>query len=452
MSSPHTEKTTGAVLEDGTLVEMVYDAAQKRTALVRYREGKWSEETVIKRSNAPDLEPYSALNPLLVNNIVRFPSKVEEYDNDASVVAEVSDFIHRYVDVSETFERIAAHYALFSWVFDAFNELPYVRVRGDYGSGKTRFLTVVGSIVYKPIFGSGASTVSPMFHLLDTFGGTLVIDEADFRFSDEKADLVKMLNNGNTRGFPVLRTMAHKNGEFSPRAFQVYGPKIVASRGEYEDRALESRFITEDMGLRRLRKDIPINLPPEWETEAQTLRNKLLMYRFRRRSTVKAKQDLVDWGIEARINQVFVPLLSIIDDAEAREAVMQYARQQHEERLRERGATTEARIVTVLRHLFMNVSGVGVAVGDAASLFHAHYGGDTPSPMTARLVGEVIRTKLRLQTRKSNGRFVVPLDERGKLMRLSEKYGVSDEDIAALANTYMKDDVEDNRDMGMLGT
>ena len=35
--------------------------------------------------------------------------------------------------------------------------------------------------------------------------GTLIVDEGDFRFSDEKAELVKILNNGNGRGFPVLR-------------------------------------------------------------------------------------------------------------------------------------------------------------------------------------------------------------------------------------------------------
>jgi hypothetical protein len=453
MGSSHTEKTTGTVLDDGMLIEIVHDAVHKRTALVRYRDGMWTEESVIKRSNAPDLEAYSALNPLLMNKIVQFPSKVAAYESDAHLVAEVTEFIHRYVDVTETFESIAAHYVLFSWVFDAFNELLYLRVRGDYGTGKTRFLTVVGSIAYKPIFGSGASTVSPMFHLLDKFNGTLVIDEADFRFSDEKADLVKILNNGNVRGFPVLRTMVERNGEFSPRAFQVYGPKIIASRGEYEDRALESRFITEDMGVRPLRRDVPINLPAGWEDEAVALRNKLLMYRFRKRGTVKVRQELVDWSVEARINQILVPLLSVIDDANVRKAVMHYARRHHEERQRERAASVEAHIVTVLRRLFRNVSGVGVAVGDVASLFHAHYGGDTPSPMTARLVGEVIRSKLRLRTRKSNGRFVVPMDEREKLMRLCEKYGVTDDDVAVFGTQQSEGrDQDDVGDMGMSGT
>jgi hypothetical protein len=63
---------------------------------------------------------------------------------------------------------------------DAFNEVPYLRLRGEFGTGKTRFLQTVGSLCYRPIFTSGVSTVSPLFHLLDTFGGTLILDKADF--------------------------------------------------------------------------------------------------------------------------------------------------------------------------------------------------------------------------------------------------------------------------------
>ena len=72
-----------------------------------------------------------------------------------------------------------------------------------------------------------------------------------------------------------------RTGEFSPRAFQVYGPKLVATRGLYEDRALESRFITEETGSRGLRRDIPINLPAVYKVDALDLRKPLLLYRFR---------------------------------------------------------------------------------------------------------------------------------------------------------------------------
>ena len=124
-------------------------------------------------------------------------------------------------------------------------------------------------------FASGASTVSPIFYTLNAFKGTLIFDEADFRFSDEKSEIVKILNNGNVRGLPVLRTLINNQREFNPQTFHVFGPKIVATRGSYDDKGLESRFITEEMGSRQLRSDIPINLPVNFKDEARELRNKL---------------------------------------------------------------------------------------------------------------------------------------------------------------------------------
>src|SRR4029079_19563214 len=134
------------------------------------------------------------------------------------------------------------YYVLLTWLYDAFNELPYLRLRGDYGSGKTRALLTLGSLCYRVFFASGASTVSPIFHTLHAFRGTLIFDEADFRFSDERSAIVQILNNGNVRGIPVLRTIMNQQKEFNPQAFHVFGPKIVATRSRYEDRGLESRF------------------------------------------------------------------------------------------------------------------------------------------------------------------------------------------------------------------
>ncbi len=80
------------------------------------------------------------------------PSEPEEYGSEAALVHEIQAFIHRYVDVSPLFEKIAGYYVLLSWVFDAFNALPYLRLRGDPGSGKTRFLLAVGSLCYRDPF------------------------------------------------------------------------------------------------------------------------------------------------------------------------------------------------------------------------------------------------------------------------------------------------------------
>src|SRR5260370_26544792 len=93
---------------------------------------------------------------------------------------------------------------------------------------------------------------------------------------------------------PVLRTMMNNQREFNPQAFQVFGPKIAATRGSYEDKGLESRFLTEEMGARPLRTDVPINLPPSFKEEARVLRNKLLLYRFRNRMKARLDEILID--------------------------------------------------------------------------------------------------------------------------------------------------------------
>lgn len=321
-----------AVLAGGVLVELVYARAEQRTEFAVWEDGAHRlAETIIDGDCT--LVPYAADNNLIRNNVVLFPSEPVAYGSQSELVKDVCAYIHRYVDVSKDFEQIAAHYVLFSWVFDSFNELPYLRLQGNYGTGKTRFLQTVGSLCYRPIFASGASTVSPIFHMLDSFGGTLIIDEADFRYSDETADMVKILNNGNVRGMPVLRSHITRQREFDPRVFNVFGPKIVATRGHYEDAALESRFITEKTGARTLRADVPINLPLSYQDEALGLRNKLLMYRFRNWGRYVADDGLVDRSIEARLNQVFVPLLSIIEGRKARNTLRQAARQHHHRNL-----------------------------------------------------------------------------------------------------------------------
>ena len=154
------------------------------------------EELVVESER---LVPFSPHNNIIRNNVVLLPSGPAEYGTKDDLVEEIRRYLHRYLDVSPAFEDVAAYYVLFSWLYDAFNEAPYIRFQGDYGTGKTRALLVVGSVCYKPFFASGASTVSPIFHILDAFRGTLILDEADFRFSDEKAEIVKVLNNGNRR-------------------------------------------------------------------------------------------------------------------------------------------------------------------------------------------------------------------------------------------------------------
>jgi hypothetical protein len=415
-----------AVLPDGVLAEMVYERESRTTAFIVWRDGQWTREASLKLDDGRPLVPYSPLNNLVWNGVVLFASTPEEYGSEAHLVAALQEFIHRYVDVSPLFEKIASYYVLLSWVYDAFNELPYLRLRGDPGSGKTRFLLIVGSLCYKPIFASGASTVSPLFRLLDSFRGTLIVDEADFRLSDERAEVVKILNNGNARGFPVLRSEVSRKGEFNPTAYQVFGPKLVASRSFFEDKALESRFITEEMGQGRLREDIPINLPPVYAEEAEHLRNQLLLFRFHHLDRSAPSEQLVDRAVEPRLNQVFVPLLSMVADERTRAELQDVMRRYHGELLTDRAMETEAQVLEILHELCSDPDEERVSVAEITQRFTERYGDDYERKVTSRWIGSLLRRRLRLTPYKSDGVFVLALSEktRTKLEELYRKYGV----------------------------
>jgi len=413
-----------AVLSDGSIIETLYEREARRTAFAVWRDGRWAAEATITTSTGERLVPFSPNNNLLKHSIVLFPSRPDDYGTDAELVGDIQSFLHRYVDVSPSYEQIASYYVLFTWVYDRFNELPYLRVRGDAGSGKSRFLLTVGSLCYKPIFASGASTVSPIFRLIDTFRGTLVVDESDWKQTDEKAEVVKILNNGNGKGFPVLRSEANGKGEFNPTAYTVFGPKLIATRGFFDDRALESRCLTEDMGQQSLRHDIPINLPERAADEAQALRNKLLYFRFRNLSRCVPNDALVDRTIEPRLNQVFVPLLSIIEDRTIQSELKELARRHQRELIADRGMSTEAQVLDVIGEMLLLGDGKRLSIREITEQFTERYGDEYERKVTNRWIGGVLRKRLGLKPYKSEGTFVIPLDDIPRINRLREKYGM----------------------------
>ncbi len=310
----------------------------------------------------------------------------------------------------------------------AFSPPPTLRVRGDYGSGKSRFLLAVGSLGYKPIFASGTSTVSPIFRILDAFRGTLIVDEADFRLSDEKAEVVKILNNGNARGFPVLRSESTNRREFDPRAYAVFGPKLVATRGFFEDKALESRCLTEEMGGRPLREDIPLNLPAALREEARQLRNQLLLFRFRNLTKPRDLALAADRGLEPRLAQILSPLMATIEDEEARGRLRDLARGYERQLVADRGMETEAQLLEVIRDLA--AAETPLSVKEITALFADRHEADYDRKVSPKWVGYLLRRKLGLHPEKRHGGiFVIPDSDKATLTRLFEKYGVATGDI-----------------------
>jgi hypothetical protein len=415
--------TVSRVLDD-TLVELVYDPERRATSLVVSRfGGLWNLEQELTMGGDVYV-PYAATNNLIANDCVMLPSRPIEYGTKADILSDIHAFLHRYVDLSPLFEHIAAYYILLTWVYDRFGELPYLRLRGDYGTGKTRALLAIGSLCNKGFFASGASTTSPIFHTLNAFGGTLIFDEADFPFSDAKADLVKLLNNGTVKGIPVLRTVINRHREFNPAAFKVFGPKIVAMRESFQDPALESRFLTEETGTHPLRPDIPIQLPPTLKSEALELRNRLLHFRLCEYFKIESDPSALMTGAEPRLNQTALSLLSLMDEPALRSEIQAFLMRQDAEVQSHRRDTPEAAVIEAGLAAFDASEGASVPVRKIADRFNSSNFSEGAIPVTNKWIGHMLRRRLRLATYKSGGIYVVPASERPKLAALAYRYGV----------------------------
>jgi hypothetical protein len=413
------------IFADGTLLETIYDPEKAATALaLATPEG---DVRIVESFEAPTgepLVPYSAGNNLLTSGCVLLPSDIGEFGDKGDMLREIQTFLARYVDLSPAFTEIIPYYVLLTWVYDAFNELPYLRFRGDWGTGKTRALLAVGSISYKPFFASGASTVSPIFHILDAFRGTLVLDEADFRFSDATSDLAKVLNNGNVNGLPVLRTMTNKNRELNPQAFRVFGPKIIAMRESFEDRALESRFLTEETAHRPLSPHIPIHLPEDLKHEALALRNRLLAWRLRERRNIAPDSARLIAGASPRMNQTALALLSLVDNAAVRERIAAHLLGEAAEEAADRRETPDGQVLRAAVEAFAATAKPNVAISEIAHIFNSKSLELSHLPMTNKWVGWVLRTRLKIATTKSHGVYVVPQSERSRVTLLAERFGI----------------------------
>jgi len=168
--------------------------------------------------------------------------------------------------------------------------------------------------------------------------------------------------------------------------------------------------------------------PSEYKEDALHIRNKLLLFRFRNLNKRIPAENLVDRSIEPRLNQIFVPLLSIIEDPEARRDLQELAKRYNREMIADRGMDMEAQILEIIRDMMDSPYEVALSTKDIASWFADRHGMDYEKKITTKWIGTIIRKKLGIKTQKSHGIYRIPPAEWSKLERLYEKYGIKEAD------------------------
>ena len=357
----------------------------------------------------------------LAGNIVHFARDFARYCDLRELFQQIKAYINKYLELPRYYDDISALYTLLSWVYEFAPSLPYLRVLGDWGSGKTRFLQVVGSICFRPIFASGAATPSPIFRILDQYRGTLVLDEADFKDSSHWTDMVKILNNGYRPGFPVLRS-DKDNGKWRPRGYQVFGPKLIATRFRFADEALESRCLTASM-LTLTRRDIPRVLPASFQDEINDLRSKLLTFRLHNLFKLKGgdfSNDLLEPGLQPRLQEILIPLKVLAgSDQYLSDTLSTFIKSQQESIYCRRRESNDGRVLAAIIQL--HEEGV-VLTGSAVSQRVKEL--DDDAEMTAIKAGLIAKRLGFVKSRiPKDGRHIVVWNEE-LAIRLALQYGI----------------------------
>lgn len=162
------------------------------------------------------------------------------------------------------------------------------------------------------------------------------------------------------------------------------------------------------------------------KAEAELLRNRLLAWRFGTRHFVGVKPGRAIPNLSARGNQAALALLSLIDDAAVRRSIGDELLAREASQAVRRAASPDRELVSILYSLFRQTSRPHVAVAEVTAAYNLRLSERGERTLTAKAVGWLIRSRLRIVTMKSRGIYVVPQSEWPEIERRAKRRGLAD--------------------------
>jgi hypothetical protein len=268
-------------LPDGRLAEIVAAPHQIGTRFCIFRPGSERAEFAQEiNSSAKIVKP--AASEWVKGRALSLPTEPDfSKAEPRNLFLDIYDCIGKYFQGERSLIYITAFYIMLTWRVHQISEVPYLRVLGEPGSGKSRWLLIAALLSHRAVLPSVDFTESSLFRLLKAVpDATFAIDEADRKTALDDP-LSQVLRAGMERDRFVWRSDPKGEGQaHEPQPFPCFGPKLLAAARPFRDDALESRIISFSLPLREVPEGIPVNAPDELQTDAQNLRNRLFAYRI----------------------------------------------------------------------------------------------------------------------------------------------------------------------------
>jgi hypothetical protein len=255
----------------------IFEQVQKATDSYEYALYQQMANGTWQLDSKPEFENFIPLQKTPLTH----PPAPTPYENEELLYSQVRDFIYQHLDlVNPLGYDVLTSFAFMSWIPELFDFTPYLGFFGREAVGKTRALEILNQLCFRAWFTTGLTTAT-LFRLVEKFQPTLLLDESEFLTSEEKTQLIGLINAGQRRGVFIPRM---KEDSTEPEFFNVYCPKVLSGTQELK-RTTSSRMITFTM-TKNIRP-IPRTID---KTEASKLRSQLLMWRFQ--TIAKMKDSL----------------------------------------------------------------------------------------------------------------------------------------------------------------
>jgi len=217
---------------------------------------------------------------------------------------EVYGVFDKFLDLDRPNKHILAGFTFMTYRYHRLRTTPYIFLVGDVGSGKTRALTLLSYLAYRPFYGVDIPAADIYTILGDGLAKTLLEDE--IQGIDKDREKRKIYKGGYKRGVKVPRIAITPSGKRKVLAYDVFGPKAVAGEALPNDKGFLERFHIIQMVEGYPERD---ELTAKDIEELRQLRNELLCW------SLMTEPDFtldIDFPFKKRMKELYKPLVASV--------------------------------------------------------------------------------------------------------------------------------------------
>jgi hypothetical protein len=422
LKQPARKETLGDVLKDRTILETIFNSEQKPSCFFAVAEPGQPPRIVDQYTvRGETVFPMESQSEAFRQGFVAMPSAIVPASTTAELLADLKRLLAKYIDLEPFYISLIAHYILMSWVWTAFGSYGFLRFKGSPGGGKTRGLDVLKRLAYRGTHVGVTPTRSSLFRKADAVQGTLVLDELDRAEDDLNSGFVQLMNAAYRRD-GVVMVSESRDDNWTPITYKVGGPKILSTRLAFGDRALESRCITIRMVLKPIARHIAPYLPDGYEQEAETMRNRLLAWRFANLHTINLDASALQ-HLEPRAREIGLSLYAVSPDAGFRTELIRFLERRSEEEAAEDPVRLVLEVISKIvednkrwKLTLREVHATAVRIATERELYMREF--------SNREIGELCRN-LRFTTKREAAGYVIYINQ-AVLREQCERFKLSD--------------------------